>query len=167
MSLQAALPRELYVDPAAWAGEREQVLLREWTCVGRLDDLGLDEPDRVAVVDVLGEALLVTADAHGALHAAYNVCRHRGSQLFPTEPGAGPQQCAARSIRCPYHSWTYALDGSLLPAPPTGGLRRPPHPGEAVGEPAAFALHPVGVEAGGGFVFVHPTPAEAQPLSES
>jgi phenylpropionate dioxygenase-like ring-hydroxylating dioxygenase large terminal subunit len=55
VTLQAPLPRELYVDPEAWARERERVLLREWTCVGRVADLGLDEPERVAVVDVLGE----------------------------------------------------------------------------------------------------------------
>ena len=111
MTLQAALPRELYVDAAAWERERDQVLLREWTCVGRVADLGLHEPERVAVVEALGESLVVTSDADGALHAAYNVCRHRGSQLFPTEPGSAPQLCAAKSIRCPYHSWTYALDG--------------------------------------------------------
>ena len=157
MSLQAALPRELYVDPAAWVREREQVLLQEWTCVGRLSDLGLGQPERVAVVDVLGESVVVTADADGALHAAYNVCRHRGSQLFPTTDDT-PLMCAAKSIRCPYHSWTYALDGSLLRAPHTDG--------EAL-EPADFALHPVGVEVWGGLVFVHPTPASAAPLDES
>ncbi len=114
------------------------MLLREWTCVGRAADLGLDGPERVAVVEVLGESVVVTSDADGALHAAYNVCRHRGSQLFPTEPGAGPQLCGARSIRCPYHSWTYALDGSLL---------RAPHTEEGDVEASEFGLHPVG---GGG-----------------
>jgi phenylpropionate dioxygenase-like ring-hydroxylating dioxygenase large terminal subunit len=136
MSLHAALPRELYVDPVSFAHERERVLLREWTCVGRAADLGLDEPERVAVVDVLGESLLVTSDADGALHAAYNVCRHRGSQLFPTAPGTAPQLCGARSIRCPYHSWTYALDGALL---------RAPHTEDGDVEPSEFGLHPVGV----------------------
>ena len=158
MSLQAALPRELYVDPAAWAHERERVLLCEWTCVGRLADLGLHEPERVAVVELLGESVVVTSDADGALHAAYNVCRHRGSQLFPAPPGEAPQLCEAKAIRCPYHSWTYALDGSLL---------RAPHAEEGEIETADFALHPVGVEAWAGFVFVHPTPADAVPLAES
>jgi Rieske 2Fe-2S family protein len=158
MSLQAALPRELYVDPAAWERERERVLLREWTCVGRLGDLGLHEPERVAVVDVLGESVLVTTDADARLHAAYNVCRHRGSQLFPTEPGSAPQLCGAKSIRCPYHSWTYALDGSLLRAPHT-------EDGDIV--PAEFGLHAVGVAAWAGFVFVHLTPSSAPPLEDS
>jgi Rieske 2Fe-2S family protein len=158
MTLQAALPRELYVDPAAWERERERVLLRGWTCVGRVADLGLHEPERVAVVEVLGESLVLTSDGDRALHAAYNVCRHRGSQLFPTEPGSDVQLCAAKSIRCPYHSWTYALDGSLLRAPHTEA-------GEI--EPTEFELHPVGIEAWGGFVFVNPTPGEGDPLRES
>jgi Rieske 2Fe-2S family protein len=158
MTLQAALPRQLYVDPTAWERERERVLLREWTCVGRVADLGLHEPERVAVFEVLGESLVLTSGSDGALHAAYNVCRHRGSQLYPIEPGSAAQLCGAKSIRCPYHSWTYALDGSLL---------RAPHTEEGEIEPAEFGLHPVGIEAWSGFVFVHPTPAEAEPLTES
>jgi Rieske 2Fe-2S family protein len=121
-------------------------------------DLGLHEPERVAVVEALGESLVVTSDADGALHAAYNVCRHRGSQLFPTEPGSAPQLCAAKSIRCPYHSWTYALDGSLL---------RAPHTEDGDVDPPEFGLHTVGAEAWGGFVFVHPTAHDAPPLVDS
>ena len=158
MALQAALPRELYVDPAAWARERDRVLVREWTCVGRVADLGLGEPERVAVVEVLGESVVLTADAESELHAAYNVCRHRGSQLFPVERGAEPQLCAARSIRCPYHSWTYGLDGSLL---------RAPHTEDGDVDPPEFSLHRVGVEEWAGFAFVHLSPAVASPLAET
>ncbi len=63
-------------------------------------------PQRVAVVDVAGESVLVTSDEDGGLHAAYNVCRHRGSQLCPPEREPAPRRAA--SLRCPYHSWTYA-----------------------------------------------------------
>lgn len=156
--LQAALPKELYVDEGAWREEREAVLHGEWFCVGRLDDLGLDRPQRLAVVDVAGESVVVTRDGADRLHAAYNVCRHRGSQLFPVEPSSeGPAAvvtCAASAIRCPYHSWTYALDGTLL---------RAPH-AEAV-DPGAFSLDPVAVDSWGGFLFVHLTPARATPLA--
>jgi Rieske 2Fe-2S family protein len=144
--LQAALPREMYVDPATFAGERDRVLYAEWFCVGRLADLGLADPGRVAVVDVVGESVLVTTDADGALHAAYNVCRHRGSQLFTALPGAEPVCTAAGSLRCPYHSWTYALDGSLLKAP---------HADLAPDDLPAFSLNAVAVDAWAGFVFVH------------
>ena len=74
---------------------------------------GWTSPARVMTVDVAGESVLVTSDEHGVLHAAYNVCRHRGSQLRPPEQAA----CDASALRCPYHSWTYGLDGRLLKAP--------------------------------------------------
>lgn len=150
-TLRAALPRQRYVDAAAWEVEREQVLLRGWCCVGRRDDLGLDRPSRVAVVDVVGESVLVTSDAEGRLHAAYNVCRHRGAQL--REPGTPP--CDAQVLRCGYHSWTYALDGRLLKAPHA-----------EVPDPAAFGLTPVAVGTWGGFVFCHLTPENAEPLPQ-
>lgn len=154
--LQAALPREMYVDDAAWQVEREAVLFGDWFCLGRLDDLGLAEPRRAVTADVAGESVLVTSDEDGALHAAYNVCRHRGCQLRPPSSDS-PQQPAAEAsvIRCPYHSWTYGLDGRLLRAPHAD-----------VPDPADFALHPVGVQTWAGFVFVHLTPARAAPLEE-
>ncbi len=86
----------------------------QWFCVGRVDDLGLDAPGRLAVVDVAGESVAGHAGRRRRLHAAYNVCRHRGSQLVPVtgESGSGPVCAAAGALRCPYHSWTYALDGA-------------------------------------------------------
>jgi Rieske 2Fe-2S family protein len=158
MSLEPALPRASYVDPAAWDHERERVLLREWTCVGRRADLGLGEARRLAVVDVLGESVLLTSDEERTLHAAYNVCRHRGSQIVPVPPGSPPACAEVGALRCPYHSWTYGLDGRLL---------RAPHTGDGDVDPDAFGLHPVGVEEWAGFVFVHLTPADAEPLADS
>ena len=152
--LQAALPREMYVDEATWTHERERVLYASWACVGRVDDLGLDAPGRLAVVDVAGESVVLTR-ADDGLHAAYNVCRHRGSQLVPVtgEPGSGPVCAAAGALRCPYHSWTYSLAGRLLKAPHTDGVEV---------DPADFSLHEVGIEEWAGFVFVHLSPASAE-----
>ncbi len=152
--MQEALPREMYVDEAAWRVERDAVLYGEWFCAGRRDRLGLADPSRVVVLDVAGESVLVTSDEHGALHGAYNVCRHRGSQLLPA---AGPAAaCEAAALRCPYHSWTYGLDGRLLKAPHAD-----------VEDAPAFSLKPVGVDVWCGFVFVHLSPARARPLAES
>jgi len=156
--LQAALPREMYVDPVAFARERDILLYGEWFCIGRQVDLGLAKPGSVAVVDVVGESVVVTAGRDGVLHAAYNVCRHRGSQLYPVEPGAEAFCDAAGAIRCPYHSWTYSLDGRLLKAP---------HTELTAEERADFSLHEVGVEVADGFVFVHLTPEQAEPLTGS
>ena len=156
--LQAALPREMYVDPDTWLAEREIALFGQWVCLGRTDDLGLDAPSRVATVDVAGESVLVMRDHDGALHAAYNVCRHRGSQIRPTVPPDAPVARDLAALRCPYHSWTYGLDGRLLRAPHTELS------GVALDQ---FRLAPVGVGTWGGFVFVHLTPEDATPLAEA
>ncbi len=149
-TLQPALPKQMYVDPDQFATERERVLFASWFCAGRVDDLGLDRPGRLAVIDVVGESILVTSDRDGVLHAAYNVCRHRGSQIVPADPGTAPPPCEVGALRCPYHSWTYDLDGRLLKAPHTEDLHD--------FEPSRFNLHQVAVRRWGGFVFVHLTP---------
>ncbi|MGA1216298.1 MAG: aromatic ring-hydroxylating oxygenase subunit alpha, partial [Candidatus Nanopelagicales bacterium] len=138
--MEAALPREHYVDPDSFARERK-MLRHEWTCIGRLDDLGLTEPDRVAVVDFYGESILVTND--GALHAHANVCRHRGAQLMPAD--APP--CGAKALRCPYHSWTYALDGSLMHAPHADDI-----------DPADFRLTSLAADTWGGWLWIAESP---------
>jgi Rieske 2Fe-2S family protein len=159
-SLQPALPKAHYVDATAFALERERVLAREWHCVGRVAELGLDRPDRLAVLDVLGESVLVTRTADGAVVGHYNVCRHRGSQLFPAGPDDPvPSVQDAKAIRCPYHSWTYDLDGRLLRAPHTEDV--------ADFDASAFGLRPVGVDVWGGFLFVHLMPAKAGTLAET
>ena len=122
-ALQPALDRHHYTDPSSFVREAE-MLRREWTCIGRLDDLGLAASGRLlchrrVVTVFLGESVIVAADGAGSLHAFANVCRHRGSQVVPVEPGCLPEPCDAKSLRCPYHSWTYGLDGRLLHAPHT------------------------------------------------
>jgi Rieske 2Fe-2S family protein len=158
LSLQPALPKHMYVDPERFVVERDRVLFSSWFCVGRVAELGLDQPGRLAVVAVVGESLLLTCDRSGDLHAAYNVCRHRGSQVVPVDPNLPvPETCDIRALRCPYHSWTYDLDGRLLRAPHTEGI--------AYFDPARFALAPVGIGTWRGFVFVHLTPTDADGLA--
>jgi Rieske 2Fe-2S family protein len=158
-SLQPALPKEHYIDVMSWQREKELILFREWFCAGRLTDLKLDAAGRLAVVDVAGESVLVTIDRAGELRAHYNVCRHRGSQVVPVRPGEPPRQCAVGALRCPYHSWTYGLDGRLL---------RAPHTEDVVDfDPSEFAMHAVGADTWGGFLFLHLTPSEAPPLRDA
>ena len=147
--LQPALDRHHYIDAASFAREAE-MLRREWTCIGRLDDVGLAASgdvcaNRRTVVEFLGESIIVTADAAGSLHAFANVCRHRGSQVVPVEPGRPPEPCDAKSLRCPYHSWTYALDGRLLHAPHTEDVDL---------DTSAFGLERLRAEAWGGFLWL-------------
>jgi Rieske 2Fe-2S family protein len=157
--LQPALPKRMYVDKSQWQRERDRVLYRSWFCAGRVAELGLDHPGRLCVLDVVGESILVTSDAIGHLHASYNVCRHRGSQVVPVDPASpAPAPCSTSALRCPYHSWTYDLSGRLLKAPHTDDV--------SDFDPSAFGLEPVGVGQWGGFLFVHLTPSLAQPLTE-
>ena len=135
--MEAALPREYYVDPETFSRERE-MLRGQWTCIGRLDELGLTDVGRAAVIDYYGESIIVTND--GNLHAHANVCRHRGSQLLP----ADTSPCELKALRCPYHSWTYGLDGSLLHAPHTGRLFLDAAGGCAMGRLALARRNPKG-----------------------
>jgi glycine betaine catabolism A len=159
--LQRALPASSYLDEAAFRRERERLLYREWCCVGRLDQL--ERPGSLVVVEVAGESVLLVRTRAGELAAHYNVCRHRGAQVVPCPPAAAdrPQATPVRkagSLRCPYHSRTYRLEGDLL---------RAPWSEEIDGfDQAAFGLHPVGMATWGGFVFLHLTPAEAVPLAD-
>jgi glycine betaine catabolism A len=158
--LQPALAKEHYVGPAAFAVEVDRVLAHEWSCAGRIDELGLQRPGRVAVLDVLGESVLVARTTDGRWAGHYNVCRHRGTQLFPAGPDDQvPSAHDAKAIRCPYHSWTYDLDGNLLRAPHTEDVT------DFV--PERFGLRPVGVATWGGFLFVHLSPADAMPFEET
>lgn len=163
--LQPALERHHYASPKSWDVERANVLMAEWTCIGRLEELGLCAPGtadllpgRRAVTDLLGESVVVTTDASGTLHAFANVCRHRGSQLVPVDPTTGPPApCDAKALRCPYHSWTYDLSGRLLHAPHTDGVQI---------DPADFSLHRVGADCWGGWLWLNGD-REAAPLPES
>ncbi len=145
--LERTLPREYYLSPGIFAREKERIFCREWVCVGREAELAA--PGDYVVKNVAGESILVVRTHGGGLVAHYNVCRHRGSQLVPDRDTGS----FAGGIRCPYHSWTYTLEGALRTAPfleESDGLAR-----------GALSLHPVGVDAWGGFVFVNLTPEEA------
>ena len=103
-----AMPKSVYTSEAFAAQEREHIFAREWLCAGRAD--ALPNPGDYMTMQISGEPIIVLRDREGALRAMSNVCRHRMSQLLE---GRGN----TRSIVCPYHAWTYNLDGSLRGAP--------------------------------------------------
>jgi glycine betaine catabolism A len=146
--LEHSLPGASYISEAEFARERDRVLLTGWFCVGRAD--GLAEPGCYLAADVCGESIIVTRADDGGLAGYYNLCRHRGSRLVPTD---GCQPAASGrfpgSVRCPYHAWTYALDGTLRAAPFLPALRE---------HRAALSLHRVDVATWGGFVFARLEP---------
>ena len=144
MTLERTLDRAYYQSDEIFAREKERIFFAEWFCVGREEEL--PEAGEFVVKRVAGESILVVRSRDGGLAAHYNVCRHRGSQLVSDRDKGR----FAGGIRCPYHSWTYALDGALRTAPfleEGDGLAK-----------GDLALHPVGVDAWGGFVFLNLTP---------
>ena len=108
MTLEKSLPSEYYLSEEIFGRERERIFSREWFCAGRADTL--PPPGELRVLDLLGESILVARTREGKLVAHYNVCRHRGARLCTGD-------AATPTIRCPYHAWTYGLDGKLLGAP--------------------------------------------------
>ena len=109
--LERTLPRAAYFSDEQFGRERERIFGREWVCVGR--DSEVPRAGDTLVVTVADESVLLVRGGDGRVRGFYNVCRHRGCQLVLSE-GAGH---AGTGIRCPYHSWTYTLEGALKAAP--------------------------------------------------
>ncbi len=148
--LEPTLPRGAYLDAAAFDTECAKIFRREWFCAGRSADLaGIGD---YRLHQLAGEKVIVTRDRGGQLRALYNVCRHRGTELVSDADPAAATEIRCRghfpgSIRCPYHSWTYELDGALRAAPWLDE--------KLTNCKAQLALHPVGIEEWGGFYFLN------------
>lgn len=103
------LPRECYIDPEFYAFEQEAIFMRSWLCLGRVDEIA--EPGDFVRVDMDDEPLVMVRDKDGDIRVFTPVCAHRGHLLCE---GAGS---TGRLFRCPFHAWTYGLDGHLVSAP--------------------------------------------------
>jgi len=133
------LPGRYYTSADVFATEAERVFARRWICVGRAASLA--EPGAYLLAEVAGESLIVVRDRTGTLRAHYNVCRHRGTRLCEAAQGR-----FSETIQCPYHAWTYGLDGRLIGAP---------HMQEVEGfDKADHPLHGAALAEWEGFVFV-------------
>ncbi|MFG2525903.1 aromatic ring-hydroxylating dioxygenase subunit alpha [Streptomyces sp. NPDC048527] len=109
-SLIPTLPGSFYTDPRIFALEQENIFENMWFCAVRTADL--EKPGRFRTVQVGRESVLVTRARDNTVKAYLNICRHRGAKLCTDENGD-----VKRAFRCPYHAWTYGLDGKLIAAP--------------------------------------------------
>jgi glycine betaine catabolism A len=144
------LPRDAYVSPRVFAFEQERFFAGSWVCVGREGDLAGTGAQRA--VKVGGAGVLLVRGADGRVRAFANTCRHRGHELL----GVG-EQTTRRTVLCPYHAWTYDLDGSLRAAP---GFRD-----HTQFRPIEHGLVELPLESWHGFLFVNGS-GDAPPFAE-
>ena len=140
-----------YVSDEVYEDERQRIWFGDWICVGRSEEI----PNRgdYAVKDVAGESIFLTRNEDGEIRAFYNVCSHRGTKFL--DDGAGNVR---KAFRCPYHAWTYDLNGCLIGTP---NVQEDEH-----FERSQFPLHGITVEDYAGFLFVNMS-AEPRPLSDA
>jgi len=139
------IPFDWYSDPAVLRLERDRIFRRAWQYAGRAEQVA--EPGSFFTCDLGGTPIVVVRDKDSTLRAFLNVCRHRGSLVCE---GQGRRE----TLQCPYHAWTYDLDGSLRAAPRAdreGGFDR-----------SELGLVPARVDTWGPFVFVNPDGDAAQ-----
>lgn len=115
-ALISTLGGHYYTSATIFEAEQDQIFEKLWFCAARSSDLA--NPGQFKKVQIGRESVLVVRGRDGALRAFLNVCRHRGAALCTESEGQ-----VKRSLQCPYHAWTYALDGKLIAAPNLASLK--------------------------------------------
>ena len=131
-----SLSRDLYCDEGVYRADLENIWYREW--IFAIPACDIPKTGNNATLQIGEYPILIVRGADGQIRAFHNVCRHRGQKLCPKENGTSPK------IVCPYHQWTYDLDGRLLFARDMG----------ADFDASQFSLKPVHVQDRGGLVYV-------------
>lgn len=131
-----ALSHDLYCDPGVYQTDLEQIWYREWLFA--IPSCEIPKTGNHATLQVGEFPVVIVRGADGQIRAFHNVCRHRGQRLCPKQTGSSPK------LVCPYHQWTYDLDGRLLFARDMG----PDF------DPSKFSLKPVHTRTDGGLVYI-------------
>jgi glycine betaine catabolism A len=147
--LMRTLEARYYTDPEVFREEMERFFFGMWVCAGRSDQIA--KPGDYFLAEVVGESVIVTKDSGGRVRAFYNVCRHRGTQICKEREGR-----FSESIQCPYHAWTYELDGRL---------RAAPHMEQADFRKEDYPLRSLAAEAWDGHIFLN-FGEKVRPLAE-
>jgi len=139
--IERTLPSTAYFDPAHYELELQKIFYRQWIYLCRSDAIA--EPLAYRTFEIGSQPIVVLRDESGTLRAFLNTCRHRGSLLCQGAEG----KLRAKSITCPYHSWTYDLRGDLK--------RIPTHERGALLRLQDFPLYQVALQEWNGFVFAN------------
>ena len=137
--LSPTLPSRYYHDPQIHRQELDNIFHKSWCYVGHASQL--PNPGDYRVERVADQCIFLVRDQDSTLNAFFNVCQHRGHELLR---GSGARK---NRIVCPYHAWTYGLDGRLIQAPHTDQLQN--------FDAAEFALKPVALANCGGLLFAN------------
>ena len=137
------LPQVYYTSEAIYQREMERIFACRWLYAGHVTQL--PEPGDFFLFEADKESLIILRDRQDRVRAFFNVCRHRGARLCSAASGH-----FASAVQCPYHAWTYGLDGSLIGAPIMVEVE-----GFAKDD---FPLHPVDVKVWEGLIFVNLAP---------
>jgi Rieske 2Fe-2S family protein len=113
---EATLAGRYFHDPDIYAQEQERLFGTMWICVGRAD--AIPEAGQLFTTELGGESIIVIRGRDGEIRAFLNVCRHRGARLAISP--CSEVTHTGKTIQCPYHAWSYGLDGRLLGAPNLG-----------------------------------------------
>ena len=133
------LAQKYFVSSEIFTEEQDKIFSAQWVCVGHQSQIA--KPGQYFLAQIAGESLIVVRDQKSEIRGFFNVCRHRGTRL--KEDACGH----ASAIQCPYHAWTYGLDGRLIGAP---------HMDEVPGfDKADYSLHEVNLALFEGFIFVN------------
>ena len=138
-NIGSSLPAWLYTDPTFFELEREKIFRQTWHIMGHVSDA--PKAGDYVTLDVLGERVVTLRGVDGVLRSFHNVCRHRAAKLAPASRGS----CGHRLV-CPYHAWSYGLDGRLAGVPKWQGFEDL--------DKDSYGLPPVEQEIFQGFIFV-------------
>lgn len=147
------LPAHFYYDPAHYQRELESIWYRQWLPLCRSDELA--GPRAFRVVEVGDQSILVVRNREGQLNAFHNTCRHRGSILCVDDRG----QFQGPAIVCPYHAWTYSLDGDLVGTPRQLDAEN--------FDQKDYPLYPIALGEWAGYVFGNLLGAAAEPFVDA
>jgi glycine betaine catabolism A len=142
-----------YASAEVWEQEREHIWWGDWICVGRAEEVA-NAGDYV-VRDIAGESIFVTRNEDGQLRAFYNVCSHRGTKFLDD---IGETASVRKAFKCPYHAWTFDLNGQLIGSPNVKEdeyFDRSEHP-----------LYGIAVDSYAGFIFLNMS-REPRPLMDA